>query len=153
MSRMQTQTHITLCNPIHALMVILLSVPMLLCTSCSYQLNLQTKDTFHQALHTCNYEVMVTQCDVVCVCISEHIHACIYTSSTVPSARMCSEGYGTVCLCLSVSPLMRNSPLKHLFVLKTIPHTQWTTKVKIFVAWNYYVQKLLCETRAKKPIC
>ena len=47
---------------------------------------------------------------------------------------MCSEGYGTwsVCVCLSVSHI---SPLKRLFVLKTLSCTQQTTEVKIFVGF------------------
>ena len=50
-----------------------------------------------------------------------------------------------VCVCLSVCPLVGNSLLKRLFVLKTLSHTQRATKVKKFVGPETTVQELCRE--------
>ena len=47
---------------------------------------------------------------------------------------MRSEGYGSW-VCQSVSPLMQNSRLEYLFVLKTILRIQPVTRVKKFVGF------------------
>ena len=44
-------------------------------------------------------------------------------------------------VCLSVHLLSQISPLKLLFILKSMSHTPWATKVKIFVGFSL---KLFC---------
>ena len=46
---------------------------------------------------------------------------------------MRSEGYCSRFVCPSVRPLIGNSLLERLLVLKTLSRTQWATKVKKFV--------------------
>ena len=41
---------------------------------------------------------------------------------------------GSVCVCVS-----KISPMEHLFILKTLSHTQRTTKVKKFVGCVYCI--------------
>ena len=58
---------------------------------------------------------------------------------------MRSEGYSSCqcsSVCLSVCPLVGNSLLARLFILKTLSHTKWATKVKKFV---WICLKQLCS--------
>ena len=64
---------------------------------------------------------------------------------------MHSEGYcSCLCVCVCVCPLIDISPLERLFVLKTIPRTQRTTKVKRFV-W-ISLKPLRCRDPALPPL-
>ena len=62
--------------------------------------------------------------------IINYRHACA-TSVTVV----------VVSVCVSVCPLSHISPLECLFVVKTLPHTQYSTKVKKYVAFSLKLRR------------
>ena len=55
-----------------------------------------------------------------------------------------------VCVCLFVCPLSHISPLGLLFIVKMLPRTQRTKKVKKFVAFSLKLP--LCRDRALLPM-